>query len=370
MALSFHKAVKTGTKLRLALIGPSGCGKTYTALKVATAMFPEGGRIALVDTEHGSASKYANLFAFDVLELDTFSPLTYVEAIRAAADAGYDVLILDSLSHAWVGKGGILEFVDTETLRSRSRNAYTEGWRKATPLHNELVDTMISASLHLIVTLRAKMAYVLETDEKGHQVPRKIGLQPVQREGLEYEFDVVADMDQDNTLVVSKSRCPELTGAVIQKPGQELASILTTWLSYAISSVKPAQPGPIEKARDYFAQRVTAMKGEHAPSTVAPQTAASISGLLALAMPDADRIPEFLAALFHYPVVESMSQAQAAVFLHFLTDGKPGQVLGPIAQKKLAELLAALPPAKATGEPTGEPTGEAVQGQLLTGVTA
>ncbi len=226
--MAFQKATKKQSKLRLALIGPAGSGKTYTALTVATHLVP-GGRIALIDTERGSASKYADLFGFDVEELTSYHPRTYIEAIAEAQAAGYDVLIIDSLSHAWIGKDGALELVDKAAKRNPSGNSFA-AWREVTPVHNQLVDAMLAAKLHIIVTLRSKMEYIQEKDDKGKTVIRKVGLQPVQRDGLEYEFDVVGDLDQDNTLIVTKTRCSALTGAVITKPGKELASALDAWL--------------------------------------------------------------------------------------------------------------------------------------------
>lgn len=223
----FHKATKQQSKLRLALIGTSGSGKTFTALNIGQHL---GEKVAVIDTERGSASKYADLFEFDVLELDSFSPLTYVEALKAAEAAGYDVIIVDSLSHAWMGKDGALEQVDKVAKRSESRNSFA-AWRDVTPMHNALVDAMLHSNCHIIATMRAKSEYVLETNERGKQVPRKIGMAPIQRDGLEYEFDVIADMDADNNMIVSKTRCTALTGAVVNKPGKDIADVLNAWLS-------------------------------------------------------------------------------------------------------------------------------------------
>lgn len=233
MAIQFKKATKTRAKLRLALMGPSGSGKTFSALKIATYL---GGRIAVIDTERGSASKYAaevadpekGRFAFEVLELESFHPKTYIEAVISAAAAGFDVIIIDSLSHAWNGKGGALEMVDNAARKGG--NSYT-AWRDVTPLHNALVDSLVSAKAHVIATMRSKMEYVLETNEKGKQVPKKVGMQPIQRDGLEYEFDVTADMTLDNEMLVGKTRCPALAGQVFQKPGKEVADTLKAWLS-------------------------------------------------------------------------------------------------------------------------------------------
>ena len=225
---TFRRATKQQAKLRMALIGPSGSGKTYTALRIASHL---GTRVAVIDTERGSASKYADKFSFDVLELDSFHPQQYIDGIKAAEAEGYDVLIIDSLSHAWAGKDGALELVDKAAKRMQSGNTFA-AWRDVTPLHNALVDAMLQSRLHLIVTMRAKTEYVVEKDERtGKTVPRKVGLAPIQRDGLEYEFDVVADMDLDNNMIVSKSRCEALTGAVIAKPGEDVANILRAWLS-------------------------------------------------------------------------------------------------------------------------------------------
>jgi hypothetical protein len=165
--MPFVKATKQEAKLRLAPAGPSGSGKTYTALQIATHL---GELIALVDTERGSARKYADLFNFDVLELDSFHPERYIDAVHNAEDAGYTVLILDSLSHAGTGKDGALELVDkaakrlAATYRSGREDSFA-AWREVTPLHNALVDAMVQSRLHLIVTMRTKTEYVVETKD-------------------------------------------------------------------------------------------------------------------------------------------------------------------------------------------------------------
>lgn len=225
----FKRATKSQAKLRMALMGPSGSGKTYTALTLATALAP--GRVAVIDTEHGSASKYGDQFTFDVLELSDYHPKHYIDAIAAAGEAGaYDVLVIDSLSHAWNGAGGVLELVDKAARRSESKNTFA-AWRDATPLHNQLVEALLAVPLHLLVTMRSKTEYVLEKDERtGKTAPRKIGLAPIQREGMEYEFDVVAEMDMQNTLMVTKTRIPRLAGKVIPHPGAPLATTLSDWL--------------------------------------------------------------------------------------------------------------------------------------------
>lgn len=241
MTLTFKPAARAQARARIALGGPSGSGKTYTALLIAQAF---GSRIALIDTEHGSASKYAGepeMPAFDVVELDSFSPAHYIAAIAAAEQAGYDVLIIDSLSHAWVGREGILEQVDLARARSKSGNAFTEGWRYASPLHQKLIDTMLQAKLDLIVTMRSKTKYVLE-DYQGRQVPKQVGMELVQREGIEYEWDIVGEMDKENTLVITKSRCKKLTGKSFAQPGVELGEAIKAWVRSGVPIVEPARP--------------------------------------------------------------------------------------------------------------------------------
>ena len=238
----FKKATKEKSKLRMAIIAPSGGGKTYTALSMAVAL---GKKVAVIDTERGSAAKYSKEFPFDVLELESFSPTNYIMAVKAAESEGYDVLVIDSLSHAWSGKDGALEQVDKAKARSQSGNSFT-AWRDVTPLHNKLVDTIIGAKMHVIATMRAKTEYVMEKDEATGKIkPRKIGIAPVQRDGMEYEFDVVATMNMDNQLIVDKTRCSALNGAVIAKPGADLAKVLNDWLSDGVEpQPKPAQVAP------------------------------------------------------------------------------------------------------------------------------
>ena len=242
---TFKRASKSASRLRLALAGPAGSGKTYTALAIATHL-AQGGPVAVVDTERGSASKYSDLYEFDVLEMQSFHPERYIEAIGDAEAAGYTVLVIDSLSHAWMGKDGALELVDRAQKRNNSGNSFA-AWRDVTPLHNQLVDAMLASNLHLIVTLRSKQDYVQEKDDRGRTVIRKVGMAPVQRDGLEYEFDVYGDLRDDNTLIVGKTRLPALAGAVIPKPGKQLADQLAEWLTgepVGNGATVPAAPSP------------------------------------------------------------------------------------------------------------------------------
>ena len=266
MAFKISKATKKTARLRLAIIGPSGSGKTYTALAIAQGL---GARVMVIDTERGSASKYADRYNFEVGELDAFAPATYVEAIRACEQAGADVIVIDSLSHAWMGAGGALEMVDKAARQSNSRNSF-DAWRSVTPHHNALVEAMLQCRAHLIVTMRSKTEYVLEEDSRGKKVPRKVGMAPVQRDGLEYEFDVVAEMSADHVACVTKSRCSDLADAVVEKPGAQMAQTLRAWLTDGTPATVPAPPqtdprdlGPLGVERP--AQPVNAQPVEAVP---------------------------------------------------------------------------------------------------------
>jgi len=242
--MSFKKATKANAWMRLGLVGPAGSGKTMTALRVGNGI---GGRIAVIDTERGSASLYAGErgLDFDVLELDSYEAEKFIQAIAQAEAAGYDVLIIDSLSHAWAGKGGILEFVDKAAKRSGGGSF--SGWRDATPLHNQLVDAILGAKLHVICTLRSKVEHVIEQVNGRTQV-RKVGLQPVQRDGLEYEFTVVGDVTQDHELIITKTRAAWLKDQIIREAGEDLGKQLAAWLSDGLPSPVASAPTPARTA--------------------------------------------------------------------------------------------------------------------------
>src|SRR5258707_208808 len=230
---TFETATKAGAKARLALAGPTGSGKTYTALTIATAW---GGSIGVIDTERGSASKYARnpatgkgLFPFRRLDMQRYDPRDLPKALAAAAAAGIDTVIIDSLSKFWSGEGGMIQQADNAGRRSFGGNS-SAGWKEAGPMETAMVEAMLSYPGHVIVTMRVRTEYVMNEDERGRKVPQRVGLQPVQRQGIEYEFDIIGDMDQENTLVITKTRCPDLAGLVVNRPGAELAATILNWL--------------------------------------------------------------------------------------------------------------------------------------------
>lgn len=221
----FTKATKKAAKGRIALDGPSGAGKTYSALTIATVL---GGRIAVIDTEHGSASKYADLFNFDTLHLHRYSPQILIDALAAAGQAGYDVVVVDSLSHFWMGTDGMLEQVDKAAKRAGGHGM--SGWKEMRPVERQMVEALLAYPGHVICTLRVKTDWVEGENARGKRVMQKVGTKAEQREGLEYEFDLVASMDLNNELTVVKSRCPALSGEIVDRPGVAFAETFKKWL--------------------------------------------------------------------------------------------------------------------------------------------
>lgn len=233
MALKFKKATRKRLRLRIAINGPTGSGKTYSALSIASHLAMP---IALIDTEHGSASLYSDKFEFDTLELKNYRPGNYIEALHAAADAGYPVVIIDSLSHAWFGKGGILDQLDNH----KGRNNFT-AWKNLTPQQNALIEAILEYKGHIIVTMRSKMEYEVSKNERGKTTVEKLGLSPIQRAGLEYEFDIIIDMDQA-VGTISKTRCSALHGGRYPEPGRQVAETLKAWLNDGGQEEPPHEP--------------------------------------------------------------------------------------------------------------------------------
>ena len=222
-----HRATKRRAKLRLGMSGPAGSGKTYSALLIASGL---GGRIGMIDTEHGSGDLYADLIpeGYDVLRLaPPFTPARYIEAIRAMEQAGVNTIIIDSLTHAWSGEGGSLD--RHGKIADRSGNSW-QAWRQVTPEHNALVEALLQSRCHIIATMRAKTEYVQEKDERtGKQVVRKIGLAPIMRDGIDYEFTVFMELDAQHMAYIGKDRTRLFDGQII-KPDAEAGRRLYDWL--------------------------------------------------------------------------------------------------------------------------------------------
>lgn len=202
-----RKAQRKQAKIKLAFQGPAGSGKTMSALLLASGM-TDYSKIAIIDTENHSADLYAHLGDYNVLSLSKpFAPERYIKAIEACEAGGMEVIIIDSISHEWEGEGGILE-VHSAMLG----NSFTN-WNKITPRHNAFVQKILQSNCHVIATLRTKQDYVL-SEKNGKMVPEKVGLKSVQRDGTDYEFTVVFDLDIKHLAKASKDR----TGLFMDQP--------------------------------------------------------------------------------------------------------------------------------------------------------
>lgn len=237
-AVQFQKAVRRQVKLKIGVQGPSGAGKTLGALTLATALAPNG-RVAVIDTEHGSAALYSDRLGFDTLELEApYTSARYIEALDAAVAAGYEVVVIDSVSHQWNGSGGILN--RKEQLDARGGNGYTN-WAKFTKEHTEFQERVLAAPVHVVSTLRAKQDYVLE-DKNGKTAPKKVGLAAVQREGFEYEYSIVFEVQMDHRAVASKDRTGLFADEIVDLCNADVAKRLKAWLASAAAAIAPAPP--------------------------------------------------------------------------------------------------------------------------------
>ena len=206
--MELRNAERKQAKIKMGLQAPSGAGKTYSALLLAYGLVNDWGRIAIIDTENHSADLYAHLGQYQVLALEQpFNPERYIQAIEVCERAGMEVIILDSISHEWEGVGGILDIHG-----AMMGNSFTN-WSKVTPRHNAFVQKILQSSSHIIATIRSKQDYVL-SEKNGKMVPEKIGLKGVTREGLDYEFTIVLELDLKHQATATKDR----TGLFMDKP--------------------------------------------------------------------------------------------------------------------------------------------------------
>lgn len=236
-----EQAVRRGNRARVALAAPAGGGKTFTALTLAVEL-AKGGDILVIDTERGSASLYADEFEFKTIRFEPPYDPRELAAVLAQVGPSFAVIVIDSLSHFWMGAGGTLDIVDAGAARARG-NTYA-GWKDGTPAQTQMVDAMLNSPAHVIATMRSKTEYVLE-QKNGKSVPVKVGMAPVQRDGIEYEFTVTADLDIDHHLMVGKTRCRPLSGKTYAAGNAaEMGRVLAAWLDEAPPEPKTAEPSP------------------------------------------------------------------------------------------------------------------------------
>ncbi len=246
--MRLQQAERKQAKIKLGLQGPSGSGKTYSALLMAYGLINDWSKIAIIDTENHSADLYAHLGTYQVLALDKpYSPERYIEAIDICEQAGMEAIIIDSISHEWEGIGGILE-----THGAMLGNSFTN-WAKVTPRHNEFVQQILQSNCHIIATIRSKQEWVL-SEKNGKMVPEKLGLKGVTREGLDYEFTIVFELDIKHQATSTKDR----TGLFMDKPsfmistatGQRIASWCKSGKTLADLKVDVTQTTTVEQLRD------------------------------------------------------------------------------------------------------------------------
>jgi hypothetical protein len=241
-AFTFAPATREQAKARIAFQGPAGSGKTKTALRIAEGL-AKGGQIGVIDTERGSALTYAPVpgrpdlggHVFGHLPMDTHDPRKLIEAVREAERAGITVLIVDSWSHFWNGRGGLLEIVE-QAGRAPGAGGTFGGWRTGNPIEQDMLDALLNFRGHLIVTMRTKGDYAIEQGPRG-PVVKKLGVKAIQRDGAEYELGLIIDMVQ-GTGTITKTRYEPLEGLEIHHPGEELAEVILEQLGQGIDPVQ------------------------------------------------------------------------------------------------------------------------------------
>ncbi|GGU84520.1 hypothetical protein GCM10010275_19470 [Streptomyces litmocidini] len=230
-AIAFRPASKKGRGARISIQGVAGSGKTWTSLSIAHGL-AAGKKFAVVDTEHESASLYygINGIGFDSCPMDRYDPRDLIKALEQAAAAGYGVIVIDSLTHFWKGTDGTLAQVEKAAGRFGG-NSFA-GWKDGTPLQNDMVDALLSYPGHVIATMRSQTEWVLQENARGRREPVMVGMKAEQRKGIEYEFDVVAEMNVENRLRFLKSRCPALHQKAFDKPdgARDIAEPVLAWL--------------------------------------------------------------------------------------------------------------------------------------------
>ena len=232
--MAFSKAQRENLYLRCALFGPSGSGKTMTALRIAKGIAEKMNvPVAVIDSEARSASKYADRFQFDVDNLEKKTVEHYITSMNEAAKSGYKVLVIDSLSHAW---RELTDEVDRITQASQSKNSVLS-WAKVNPKQKRLIDTILNFPGHLIVTMRSKTEWVINEGKNGKTAPEKLGLAPEQGKGIEYEFDMLCEINQAHQATITKDRTGKFQDEVIEKPGEDFGIALYEWLAGGVNEI-------------------------------------------------------------------------------------------------------------------------------------
>jgi KaiC/GvpD/RAD55 family RecA-like ATPase len=241
--MKFTKAERKKSKARIAIAAPSGGGKTTSALLLAKGIAKEtGDRIAVIDTERGSASMYDNLVDFDVLDLGApYTPERYIQAIKAAEAAGYGIIVIDSATHEWSGSGGCLE-INEELARARYKGNTWSAWSDTTPRHRDFIDSQMHSTAHIIATFRSKTETVQNSDKKVV----KLGMKAESRDNVEYEYSIFFELTHDGHFATaSKDRTGLFEGrnfVITEFTGKEIVA----WLnSGAEAKMEVGKPDPV-----------------------------------------------------------------------------------------------------------------------------
>ncbi|HRQ17733.1 MAG TPA: AAA family ATPase [Agriterribacter sp.] len=241
--MQLRKATRTKAKIRLGLSAVSGGGKTYSAILIAKGLCGGLSKVAIIDTENGSADLYSHLGEYNVLPLTApFTPEKYIEAIKTCEKAGMEVIIIDSITHEWEGKGGCLEIVETLTQASSSKNSYTM-WAKVTPRHQAFIDAILQSTAHMITTVRRKQDYEMSKDHNGKTKVEKAGLKEVTRESYEYELTVNLQLDTAHQATASKDRTGLFMGKPEFIPSEDTGRMIADWCEIGIDPEEETKAG-------------------------------------------------------------------------------------------------------------------------------
>jgi len=244
--MELRKSERKSAKIRLSLQGPAGSGKSLSSLKIAQGLIGDLSKVAVVDTERGSANLYSHLGSYFVLNLeDPFSPERFIEAIQLCEKSGIECIILDSISHEWSGKGGILEIHEKTTSAMRVPNSFT-AWASITPRHQAFIDAILQSKCHVITTIRTKTEYII-SERNGKNVPQKVGMAAVQRDGFEYEVSISLDIDDEHMALSSKDRTGLFSDKGKFRITTETGKLIRDWCNSGISvqSTVMVNPEPV-----------------------------------------------------------------------------------------------------------------------------
>lgn len=250
--MQLKKAERKHAKLRLALTGPSGAGKTFSALILARNF----GRVAVIDTERGSASLYAHLCDFDTIELDPpYTPERFLEAMKLVQNGGYDICVIDSITHEWNGVGGCLELVDTLAAAKYRGNTWA-AWNDVTPRHRLFMDMLNQIPMHIIATMRSKTE-TAQIEEGNKKKVVKLGMKSEQRDGSDYEFTTVLDLVHDGHFALASKDRTELFNGSPEVITDATAKKLIGWLN---SGVDPKQEA-VRRSKEVYQNALAAIDG-------------------------------------------------------------------------------------------------------------